>query len=90
MADGALDPVAIAVKSGVKGMGSLARRIVGNDRQGAALCQILPQRTGVVSGIGEEDAAGRHLLQQRNGNAHIAVLAGRELERDRPTATVGQ
>ena len=89
---------AIAVREHYMGMSR-----INADHRKAALIEPAPQpaghhpvskpirdAAGARSPFGEAHATGRHLLKQRNCDAHIAALAGGELERDRPTATVGQ
>jgi len=66
----------------------LARRIIGNDRLGAALDQKQPEPVAVIGGIRRAQIAWRQRFEQGAGDGCVAALAGGYFERDGTTATI--
>ena len=60
-----------------------------NDRLDAIVAQLASQSVGIISAVGDEPFAGPDLGEQRLDAPDIAVLAGGQVDGDRPAEEVG-
>ena len=67
---------------------SLAGRVVGNDRLGAALDQEAAQAIAVIGRIGDQPGWWRQGTDEREGDRGVAALAGCELDGQGPARAI--
>lgn len=77
-----LDDVAAAVELRVEGAGVLSRRIIRNDRECAALDEVLAKTARVIGAVGGERPCGGGLGEENERSADISELSGCHLEGD--------
>lgn len=87
-AEHAFDQIALFVGNRIKRMEAFAGWVVGNDGLGAPGDQELAQAVAVVGGVASATPCRRERREQGQDHAHVAELARRYFDRDRPPLTV--